>query len=280
MTDKYTYELVKESEYLPVRFLQSRFEPTTIPAHWHEDLELLYMQSGSMVAIIQARPYKLYPGDLLIVNSKEIHMTRTTTSSHYLLLQIPFAFMHQYVPNFEQVRFQTLIQQNQTSNQVTKIPEIFEQLFQTYFSDAKGHQLLFSSHLHLLLHYLYQHHSTNIAAYGNTSNRDFNRITSLMNWVNQNFQSPLTLDNAANELSLSKEYLCRLFKKYTGQTFLEYLYTIRTMNVYKAIRKSDTSFTLLLEENGITNYKIFMRTFKKLYNDTPRNIRKQFHHKI
>ena len=29
-----------------------------------------------------------------------------------------------------------------------------------------------------------------------------------------------------------------------------------------------------MEKNGITNYKVFMRTFKRLYGDTPQRVRK------
>ena len=74
-------------------------------------------------------------------------------------------------------------------------------------------------------------------------------------------------------LALSKEYFCRLFKKYTGQTFLEYLNDVRTMHLYEDLQNSDETITVLMEKNGLSNYKIFMRTFKKLYGSTPQKMR-------
>jgi len=276
MIDNYTHELVKKSELLPVHFSHSTFDPITVPAHWHDYLELLYLQSGSMTAIIQGQPYSLCPGELLAVNSLEIHMTHTTEGSHYFLLQIPSALMQEYFPNFDQLHFQTLLQVCHDSKSLAKITDIFNQLFQSYHLKEDGYQLLFSAHLYTLLYHLYKQHTTLISPNIESPKRDFNRIAIIMGWINQHFHSPLTLTAAAHKLNISKEYLCRLFKKYMGQTFLEYLYTVRTMNVYEKLKKNDTPLTLLLEQSGITNYKIFMRTFKQLYGDTPRNIRKQF----
>ena len=94
-----------------------------------------------------------------------------------------------------------------------------------------------------------------------------------MNWVKLHYPEPLSLETAADSLALSKEYFCRLFKKYTGQTFLEYLNDVRTMHLYEDLQNSDETITVLMEKNGLSNYKIFMRTFKKLYGSTPQKMR-------
>lgn len=98
-------------------------------------------------------------------------------------------------------------------------------------------------------------------------------MTHVMNWVKVHYPEPLSLETAADSLALSKEYFCRLFKKYTGQTFLEYLNDVRTMHLYEDLQNSDETITVLMEKNGLSNYKIFMRTFKKLYGSTPQKMR-------
>lgn len=55
------------------------------------------------------------------------------------------------------------------------------------------------------------------------SRRDFERIEQSMQYVKRNYTNPITLKETADELSLTPEYFCRLFKKYTGQTFLTYV---------------------------------------------------------
>ena len=100
-----------------------------------------------------------------------------------------------------------------------------------------------------------------------------------MDYVRRNFRKPLTLDDAAASQGLSREYFCRLFKKYTGQTFLAYVNSVRTMNFYEDLLKSDESITRLMVQNGLTNYKVFMRVFKKkCMEPPPQKIRKSSIH--
>ena len=94
-----------------------------------------------------------------------------------------------------------------------------------------------------------------------------------MDWVGEHYREPLTLDEAAGNLGLSREYFCRIFKKYTGQTFLEYLNGIRVMRFHDELIYSNDSITNLMAAHGISNYKIFLRTFKKIYGDTPQRMR-------
>lgn len=86
---------------------------------------------------------------------------------------------------------------------------------------------------------------------------------------------PLTLTQAASYLGFSREYFCRLFKKFTGQTFLEYVNNIRAMKLYDDLNTSTESITSLMEKHGITNYKVFLRTFRELYGTTPQKIRRK-----
>ena len=105
------------------------------------------------------------------------------------------------------------------------------------------------------------------------NNRDRQRITKVMKWIRINYREPLTLDQASGSLAVSREYFCRLFKKYTGQTFLEYLNDVRTMQLAKELIQSDDTITVLMEKHGLTNYKVFLRTFHKLYGMSPQKYR-------
>ena len=79
--------------------------------------------------------------------------------------------------------------------------------------------------------------------------------------------------DAADYLCVSKEHFCRIFRKYTGQTFLKYLNCFRAARLYEDLYSSDASLASIMEKNGITNYKVFSRTFREMYGKTPRQAR-------
>ena len=202
-------------------------------------------------------------------------MTQTAGLTTYVLLQISAEQMRRFFPNFEALHFQTLI------TKVIQSPDQKEMFFHLdamvseYEKQTDGYQLLVTAHLYEFLYYLYRSCSHwNESGSDDDSRRDMKRIAGIMDYVRRNFRRPLTLNDAAASQGLSREYFCRLFKKYTGQTFLAYVNSVRTMNFYEELLRSDESITQLMVQNGLTNYKVFMRVFKEMYGTTPQKIRK------
>lgn len=271
----YYFEQIKENAHIPARVELVECLPTTFPAHWHEYIEILYLTSGSLTAIIQAEPYVLTPGDMVVINTKELHMTRTEGSTSYLLLQISAEQMHRFFSDFESLHFHTFVSPSKQSSQENHVFSTMLEMLDIFQNTGDGYQLLFTSRLYEFLYYLYKEHAKwDISPDHASNNLDFQRITQIMGWVRKNFRRELTLDAAASSLGISKEYFCRLFKKYTGQTFLEYVTSVRTIHFHEDLLRTQEHITFLMEKNGLTNYKVFMRTFKKLYGASPQQIRK------
>lgn len=264
------YETIHETDLLHVRFELQDAPAFVFPAHWHEYVEILYLIRGQFSAIVQATEYRLNEGDLIIINSGDLHMTRSNTCT-YLLLQISASQMRQYLPDFDTMRFDTIIPY---SEQPAPLRALLSEMNEIRQNPSDSYQLLFTSRLYEFLYHLCRSYSHQIPSASLTgSQRDLQRVTHVMNWVKVHYPEPLSLETAADSLALSKEYFCRLFKKYTGQTFLEYLNDVRTMHLYEDLQNSDETITVLMEKNGLSNYKIFMRTFKKLYGSTPQKMR-------
>lgn len=266
------YETIQETGHL-----QARFEPVisparVFPAHWHEYVEILYIREGSLSAIVQASEYDLSAGDLMIINSGDLHMTRTG-GSHYLILQISARQLRAYLPDFDRLRFTTVIHPSEVADS-SPLFALFHQMEELFQTQPPYYELLFASRLYEFLYILCRDHSTITGSAITADNdRDRLRITRVMEWIRSHYQENLTLDAAASLLAVSREYFCRLFKKYTGQTFLEYLNDIRTMHLSKDLLTCDDTITSLMEKHGLTNYKVFLRTFRKLYGTSPQKFR-------
>ena len=90
------YETIRETGHLQVRFEPVLSPAGVFPAHWHEYVEILYIKNGVLSAIVQAVEYELHTGDLMIINSGDLHMTRTP-GCHYLILQISARQLRSYL---------------------------------------------------------------------------------------------------------------------------------------------------------------------------------------
>lgn len=95
----------------------------------------------------------------------------------------------------------------------------------------------------------------------------------MITYVEEHFREPISLSEGSSLLGLAKEYFCRFFKKNMGMSFLEYVNEVRLNHIYQELIYTDKSISVLMEENGFTNQKLFHRLFKKFYGCTPSEAR-------
>ena len=100
------------------------------------------------------------------------------------------------------------------------------------------------------------------------------RIHQILPWVEEHYSEPISLTDIADQLSISREHFCRLFRQNMGITFQQYLTGIRLNHVYQDLLHTDSPVSEIMEMNGFTNQKKFNESFKKLYGHTPSEVRK------
>ena len=84
----------------------------------------------------------------------------------------------------------------------------------------------------------------------------------------------LSLDEISEELYLSKYYLCRIFKEYTGFTITEYINTYRIKKATQLLENSNESISSISVILGFESVSYFERVFKKIMNVTPLKYKK------
>jgi AraC-type DNA-binding domain-containing proteins len=274
----YAHETIFDDSRLRVRFEILDINNAFFPAHWHSHIEIILLISGSMTAYINDHAYELSPSNMLIINPKDIHSTQAHGKVTYLLLQLPYDNLKLILSDIELLHFQEFYSfQPKVNASNDNLKKCLLEMKDYYEVKEDGYQLHFTSLIYEFLYILYKEHTTKLTLQNKTrANRDFQRIEQIIAYVRRNYNKQITLKEAADNLSLSTEYFCRLFKKYTNQTFLEYVNAVRIFHFYNDLSQTNDSITYLLEKNGITNYKVFMRLFKETYGTTPNRIKNQF----
>jgi len=105
---------------------------------------------------------------------------------------------------------------------------------------------------------------------------DRKRLETLLEQTQARHGENLTLDFAAEQLGLNREYFCRLFKKNMGVSYLTYLNQVRAAAVCRELETSDDPIGIIAERHGFANPKMLNRYFRELYGCTPSERRKAF----
>ena len=93
-------------------------------------------------------------------------------------------------------------------------------------------------------------------------------------YLEANYTKELALDTISDELFMSKYYMCRIFKEYTGFTISEYVNTLRIKKATQILESSNLSISDVAAELGFESASYFERIFKKIMNVTPLKYRK------
>lgn len=258
-----------------------------LPAHWHEHLEIVYVTGGAITASINDVSYELKKGDIFLVNSNDIHYTYTHEDARYFLLQIPPVHLERVSPRWNSLKFQEFIpgeseDGEKNRNMVraclnSQMAEIFHEIDGLYQEKKEGYHLLVLAAVYRLLFLLYTEgiRTEEEASGSHGALRDLERMKLCMEYVQAHYGETISLADAAGLLSITPEHFCRLFRKYTGQTFLAYVNQICMEHFYNDLLETDENITFLLDKNGITNYKGFLLKFKDRYGQSPKAVRRK-----
>jgi len=269
-----SHEKIKHTRSFDLKFI-IRFENEKdynffTPFHWHNHIEVIHVIDGTMEFKIQNRVYELNSGDTIIVNSELIHSSRLLGEVSYYLLQVPLSA-------FEGIEKESLYFKEQLSDSESKlISKMLDKMLKSYESQSAGSQTKFISEMYELFSILisdYQDAAVVESRVDLSSTQK--KIAAAISYVEKNFREEISLSEIASRLSVSPEYFCRQFKKATGMTLNDYIMSLRISSFYSEFINSDKKISVLMDQNGIKNYKTFLREFKKIYGNTPEALRTQ-----
>ncbi|TDG00790.1 helix-turn-helix transcriptional regulator [Paenibacillus piri] len=91
--------------------------------------------------------------------------------------------------------------------------------------------------------------------------------------IDEKYGEPITLQSVADELSIHPVWLSRLFKKETGQNFLDYLTEIRIEQAKVMLRDTSLKIYEIALRIGYQEIQYFGKIFKKRTGITPKEYR-------
>lgn len=272
----FEHEIISSNQDISVKFQYINDTGSIISKHWHRSLEIVYLMSGSLELNINGVDYNLSENDLIVINPLEIHSTTCKYGNTAVVLQIPYQFCENYIDNMATTKFicnSTITEKNIYLN---KLKEILVNFFEIYNKKELGYKLEINGLIFNLLFILVSKFSKHDKKFDNQkSDKYLSRLTLVIDYVKKHYSENITLESAASEIYLNPEYFSRFFKKYMGTTFLKYLNTVRLENAYIDVVNSDNTITQIMEKNGFTNDKMFVKLFKDEYGCSPNEKRKQ-----
>ncbi len=100
-------------------------------------------------------------------------------------------------------------------------------------------------------------------------------VQKVLNDINLNLNSSLSLKSLAAKYYVSPSYLSYLFKQETGQTLTDYINTRRVERAARRLRNTEDTVSDIAESVGVLDVNYFTKIFKKSMGVTPTTYRKK-----
>lgn len=220
--------------------------------NWHEDIEILYCHAGSGQIMCNSVDYKFSQGDLFVVNSNELHCSKTNFVMERYCLMIDSTFLRENHIDPQQLEFHHTPDDCMATELFQKI--IAEFNGSSTYKNASIRVLVLSLILHLA-----KFHSTPCSV----QPQNDTAIKIAIGYLQSNYRKHITLNELAAAVGLSKYHLTRKFKTATGITPVEYLTIIRCQNAQRLLMKNIYTVSEVAELCGFESPSYFSKIFKK-----------------
>lgn len=140
-------------------------------------------------------------------------------------------------------------------------------------SHASASPLHLIGHLYLFLDYLTRSMTPAKTTSGGDL-RDF-YIQEAINYIEQNFQNDISVEDIAECCKLNRSYFGKIFKESIGKSPQEFLMCYRMAKASELLKLTDMSVCDIGNAVGYPNQLHFSRAFKHVYGASPRNWRNE-----
>lgn len=251
----------------------------------HEEMEILYLHSGTVEMYVGGDKLILAGGDIHILPPRTVHSTRTADlSTQYINLKFSldlFAFPQGHF--FQQKFLQPLLQGKLQVPQLIRpadplYPRLLAQLERLDIakegSDTYTAELL-SVALNICTELI--PYCTALTEPKPAAPLDSSAVKeACLAYITAHYTESFTLQDLADYVHLHPNYLCAIFKEYTGRTVFQHLNSLRTIHAGQLLRGTQMSIAQIAEASGFQDANLFSRRFKAAMGCSPTAYRKRF----
>ena len=227
--------------------------------HKHNGYEILFLIKGEMYQLIEGTRYEMTPLDLILVRNDEFHQLFLEDKEYdRIVIQISKEFFAKY----ECEELARIFEERKagTGNLIRKEQIMESGLYdcitrlQSYILAKPQHKALING---VLAELLYMLNGTNIKDDAKES-----RIREIIDFINNSYTKDITLEKIADKFFISKEHLCRKFKKETGFTINRYITDKRILKTISLYKEGKTLSEACIEA-GFPSYSAFYKAYTK-----------------
>ena len=255
--------------------------------HIHDEAQILAGSSGILEVTVAAKRINLRVGDVMIIKSRVPHSVKPIlpfTATVVIqarpdeLFPARFDKTNCYLALALQKNEKDFIFLRREDSATAEIFEIITRMNEENSKKQKSYALFTNGYMKILAGLL-QRNNVLSAPQPPLNTDALAKLSAVFEHVEKNISREISLEEAASVLGMNREYFCRLFKKSTGLTFIDYTNFVRIHLAEELLISTQKSISEISDGLGFSSVSYFTRVFKNITDITPANYRNIKHFK-
>lgn len=251
--------------------------------HFHPEYEIFYILEGTRQFFFGNRYFTASKGDLIIIDSNMIHMTKsdeTDEGHNRIILYITPEALERLDTAYLQMNLKRFLHEHYGIYHLTKQQhEQFMDLYYLFKSEARSCRKYYVRSIELavaqyLLHLHRDLEKIPASAVFYETDERFEHVYAIADYLSTHLDQDVSLDSLSGRFFLSRYYICRVFKKVTGYNIKEFVNIHRINWAKYLLETTDKSIALIAETVGYKSTTHFERIFKDYMNMSPLKYRR------
>lgn len=251
-------------------------------SHYHDFNKIIIFISGNVNYLIEGKSYKLKPWDIILVNSNEVHKPVISEKKPYerIIIWLNELFLKKH--NNKNCDLMTCfkIASDKKKNllrldyeNILKVKSLLKSIEFENSNNYYGNYILKNS---LVIQFIVMMNRFLIENKIDDSTIDVKydkRVVDILEYINSNLNDNLSIENISKKFFINRYYLMHKFKEQTGYTIHSYILQKRLIKAASLIKQGG-SIMYVCMECGFGDYSSFERSFKKMFELSPKNYAK------
>lgn len=254
------------------------------PIHWHEEVEIIKVQSGKGSFCVDGNWYEANEGDIFILRPFVMHSINRLENNDMSLDAVVFNLR---LLGSDEADICTIKYFAPLLNEKHSMPCIvrptdswyhaFDQSMTSLFMcdyNKDGAELDIKANLYWVFYHIYSNRLINVKPNVAEDKRCYT-VRLALEYIRTEYMNNVTIEQIAKHCGYSEFYVMKLFKQFTGCSIVDYVNNYRLTIAGRQLKDTADDIATIAYQVGYNNVSYFNRQFKKAYGTTPKDFRKQ-----
>ena len=282
MEGKRNYKRRGTLDFPVAAYEMNRNTDFSISLNWHPDAEIILVYEGQGTLQVGANTLHLTAGYLYFIRPNEVHSLHTTGHIHTRTIIFSRDAVELPPSHFFHKEFVEPLWSGRLKLPQFLAPDhpvyqaIYDQMekLKTYYMYSANYKAGRLGIIMSICTALLPYCAVDEAAVGvpDTTNAT---VKGCLLYLHNHYNRKITLERIASHLNLNPNYLCTVFRQYTGQSIFTHLTHIRIEHGARLLETSDLPVSEIAALAGFRSDCLFYRKFKEIMGTTPIAYRKE-----